>query len=107
MEMTQGNAGKLIACIAIAALLISAGRTASSCSISDIKIKRADLVRQSIPNSLVIGELVNGCDEAIGVQLHITLRDSTGRVVSTDDPWPAGIHNIPPHSSYAFTVNAD
>jgi hypothetical protein len=41
------------------------------------------------------------------VQLHITLRDSAGKVVSTGDPWPAGVHNIPPHSRYAFTVNAD
>jgi hypothetical protein len=51
------------------------------------------------------GELINGCSEATSVQLHITLWDA-GRVIATSEPWPAGTHNIQPHSLYAFTVNA-
>jgi hypothetical protein len=104
--MTNDKASKLIAFLVIAPFLVSAGRTAIACSISDIKIKQADLVHNG-HSSTVVGELINGCGEATGVQLHITLRDSAGEVISTDDPWPAGTHNIPPHSGYAFTVNAE
>lgn len=86
------------------------GATAShACSAADIQIKQADLVRNSAGGefSTVVGELVNDCDDATGVQLHITLRDQAGKVISTSDPWPASTHNIPAHSTYAFTVNAD
>jgi hypothetical protein len=74
-----------------------------------MQIKQADLVRTGSQGqfSLIVGELINGCDDAVGVQFHITLRDNAGKVVSTSDPWPAGTHNIPPHSTYAFTVNAE
>jgi hypothetical protein len=81
---------------------------ALACSVSDIQIKQANLVHSGSGGqfSTVVGELVNGCSEATGVQLHITLRDATGRIIATGDPWPAGMHNIPPQRPYAFTVNA-
>jgi hypothetical protein len=81
---------------------------ALACSVSDIQIKQANLVHRGSGGqfSTVVGELVNGCSEATGVQLHITLRNATGRIIATSDPWPAGMHNIPPRSPYVFTVNA-
>ena len=106
--MTRVNTLRLVACMGLTTFMISAAGATSACSIGDIKVKQADLVRQS-PSGLliVVGELVNGCADATGVRFHITLRDSAGKVVSADDPWPAGTDNIPPHSSYAFTLNAD
>src|ERR1700722_3619839 len=83
-------------------------QAALACSISDIQIKQANLVHRGSGGqfSTVVGELINGCSQATGVQLHITLWDATGRGIATSEPWPAGTHNIPPHSLYAFTVNA-
>lgn len=73
-----------------------------ACSPSDIKIKQADLIVGPY-GYRVVGELVNDCTEAIGVELHITLRDSvTGKVVTSTTDWPAKTNNIPPHSAYAF-----
>jgi hypothetical protein len=63
-------------------------------------------VHQSI-STRIVGELVNKCGDAIGVQLHITLRDRVGKVVSTDDAWPASTHNIPPNKPYGFTISVD
>jgi hypothetical protein len=78
------ESSKLIAFLVIAPFLVSTGRTAIACSISDIKIKQAELVHNG-HSSTVVGELINGCGEATGVQLHITLRDSAGGVISTDE----------------------
>lgn len=82
---------------------------AFACSVSEIQIKQATLVHRGPSGrySVVVGELFNGCSDAAGVQIHITLRDKAGQVISTGDSWPAGTHNIPPHTSYSFTVNAD
>jgi hypothetical protein len=96
-------------CLLIMLSLLGANTEAAlACSISDIQIKQANLVHRGSGGqfSTVVGELINGCSEATGVQLHITLWDATGRVIATSEPWPAGTHNIPPHSLYAFTVNA-
>lgn len=105
----NARAGTLATLITVLILISASTEAVRACSLSDIQIKRANIVRQepSGPFPVVIGELVNGCDEATGVQLHITLRDNEGQVVSTSDPWPAGVHNIPPHSLYACTLYAD
>lgn len=79
-----------------------------ACSVSDIQIKQATLVHRGSGGQfpVIVGELYNGCSEATGVQLHTTLRDKAGQVISSSDPWPASTHNIPPKSSYAFELNA-
>lgn len=97
----------LVLCIAmIFAVLMS--DAAAACELSDIQIRQADLVRNGPEGlySTIVGRIVNGCGEAIGVQLHVALWDRAGNVISTDDPSPAGITNIPPYSTYAFTLNA-
>ncbi len=103
------KADKFLVWIAIVPLTMPITATASACSTEDIKITQADIVRQGEVHltSIIVGELFNGCDEAIGVNFHVTLRDNAGKVVWTDDPWPAGIHNIRPHATYAFTLNAE
>lgn len=97
-----------IALLTMLPLLDANVKAALACAVSDIQIKQANLVHRGSGGqfSTVVGELVNGCSEATGVQLHITLRDATGRIIATGDPWPAGVHNIPPQRPYAFTVNA-
>jgi hypothetical protein len=99
---------KLLAAIFGVVLFTGLNTATEACAISDIQIKSANIVRQGSSGqfSIIVGELSNSCGDAIGVQLHITLRDRDGKVISTSDPWPAGIHNIPPRSTYAFTVNA-
>lgn len=90
-------------------LLLSSSYTVYVCSVSDIKIKQADIVRKGSMGQFtyVVGELANACNDATGVQLHITLRDSAGKVVVTSDPWPAGTHNIPAHTNYGFSLGVD
>jgi len=99
---------QFLVCSLITPVSISLIGSASACSTGDIKLKQADLVRQE-PSGylLVVGELVNECDEGVAVEFHLTVRDKAGKVVSSDDVWPTGDHNIPPHSSYSFTVDAE
>ena len=96
-----------VAFLMMLSLLGAHVQAALACSISDIQIKQANLVHRGSGGqfSTVVGELINGCSEATSVQLHITLWNA-GRVIATSEPWPAGTHNIQPHSLYAFTVNA-
>lgn len=103
------SAGNILIWTTVVPFLMLGATASRACSVSDIQIKQADIVRDSAGGqfSTVVGELVNGCEDAVGVQLHITLRDRSGRVISTSDPWPASIHNIPAHTAYAFTANAD
>lgn len=75
---------------------------AKACSVADIKIKRAEVIVQNRV-TYIIGNVSNECPDETGVQIHITLRDDKGRVVLTDDFWPARMRNIPPRSSFEFT----
>lgn len=83
--------------------------SAWSCSLSDITITQANIVHksESLISTKVVGELLNKCGDPIGVELHTTLRDRAGTVVSTDDSWPASVHNIPPGQPYGFTITVD
>lgn len=55
----------------------------------------------------VVGEIVNRCADATGVQLQAVFRDGAGRVVTTSEFWPASIRNIPAGAAYAFEHPAD
>jgi hypothetical protein len=45
---------------------------------------------RAIRISYYVGELVNHCAEPIGIELKVRARDSTGKVMDTDESWPSG-----------------
>lgn len=55
------------------------------------------------PNSIgyayVRGEVRNNNRVAAGVKLQVIARDSAGRVIDSEEFWPASILNIPPGTS--------
>lgn len=51
---------------------------------------------------LVVGEVRNVSGRAAGVELQVTARDSSGRLVDVATFWPASINNIRPGASYGF-----
>ena len=85
---------------ALAGLALPLG-DATACEITDIQVKSAQW-RAEGSYVHVVGELVNGCPEPVGIQIQITFRDAAGTVVNTD----ASTRNIPP-GSYPFKTLAD
>lgn len=86
--------------IGLAASIPAMASATAACSISDILIKQADWRRE--PSAIrIITEIVNNCSEPTGVQLQAVFRDADGKVVRTDEFWPASIRNIAPGESYA------
>ena len=93
--------------VGLSVAAVAAPAAAFACSPSDIEMKQADLVRQEPSRYLLaVGEFVNNCADPVFVQFHITVRDRNGRVVASNDRWPAGVDPVPAHSSYAFDLNA-
>jgi hypothetical protein len=78
---------------------------ADACSTSDIRILQADHRPTDGTFAHVVGELLNGCDDATGVALRVTLRDQNGKVVNSQKVWPASVANIPAHSNYPFVIS--
>jgi len=87
--------GIILACHATGAL---------ACSISDIMVKQASWVRLGSQQQFlnVVGEIYNGCADAIGVHVQAVFRDNAGQVVTETEFWPASTRNIPAHTSFAF-----
>jgi hypothetical protein len=50
------------------------------------------------------GKLVNHCGEPAGAQLRITGKDGAGKVVSTQEGWPAGTDNVKPGDAVTFDL---
>jgi hypothetical protein len=100
---------KLFALIASIGGLLVASPVEAGCSVSDIQIKQATLIHRGSKGQFptIVGELYNGCSEATGVQLHTTLLDKAGQVISARTEWPASTRNIPPRSLYAFELLVD
>jgi hypothetical protein len=74
--------------------LTLAASPAIACSTADIQIKQINMIHDELsdyPDNHVsfVGELVNKCNQAIGPEFHITLRDSAGQVIGATDRWPA------------------
>lgn len=94
--------------LAIPFILI-ASTAGLACSPSDIQVKQASWVRKGSGQQFlrVVGEIVNHCADATGVQLKAVFRDGSGNVVTTTEFWPASIRNIPAGSAYAFEQPAD
>ncbi|GAP65270.1 hypothetical protein MBSD_n0559 [Mizugakiibacter sediminis] len=50
------------------------------------------------------GKLVNKCSEPAAAQIRIVAKDGSGRVLDSEDGWPAGTANIPPGGSVNFDL---
>ena len=92
---------KQIAYRVMALSCISHGGEAKECSVSDISIRRSEVIVESAV-TYVTGVVANECPNVTGVKIHVTLRDDEGGLVLTGDFWPAGTRNIPSHSGYEF-----
>ena len=60
-----------------------------------------------VENAKVAGEVRNIGTRPMGVQLQAVVRDQEGRVVDTDDFWPASIEDIAPGKTFAFSYHVD
>jgi hypothetical protein len=75
---------------------------AEECSSSDIRILQADHHPPDGMLAHVVGELINGCGNATGVPVRVTLRLQNGKVITNQKVWSASITNIPAHRSFPF-----
>jgi hypothetical protein len=89
--------------VGLIALAVGNASSYAACQKSQITIKQADWV-----GSKIVGEITNNCSEPVGVQLQVVFRDAAGKVIATEEFWPASTRNIDASASYAFSrhVNA-
>ena len=80
------------------------GTQRTGCVPSDFSLKQANWHRESSEFVRVVGELVSNCSEPAGIQLQVVFRDKDGKVVTTEEFWPASTRNIPAHADYPFSV---
>ncbi|GAP65269.1 hypothetical protein MBSD_n0558 [Mizugakiibacter sediminis] len=50
------------------------------------------------------GKLVNKCSAPAAAQIRIVAKDASGRVLGSEDGWPAGTSNIAPGQSVSFDL---
>lgn len=50
----------------------------------------------------ITGVVRNNCSEAAAPQLKISIYTGSGHLLDTQEPWPASVSNIAPHSSYEW-----
>jgi hypothetical protein len=76
----------------------------AECKLSDIEIKQFDWRRTPVESIVqMVGEIVNHCQEDIGVELKFTFRDVDDKVVGVADQWVASVKNIKANSSFPFS----
>jgi hypothetical protein len=74
------------------------------CTNSDVALKQVSWRRENSEFARVVGELINNCSTATGVQLQAVFRDKDGKVVMTNEFWPASTRNIAGHETYSFST---
>jgi hypothetical protein len=74
------------------------------CTSSDVALKQVSWRRENSEFARVVGELINNCLESTGVQLQAVFRDKDGKVVMTNEFWPASTRNIAGHETYSFST---
>lgn len=88
-----------------ALMIVAAGSrrafATAACSTSDIEVCGTHW-RVAGRRLYTLGEPLNHCAEPVGVQLKVTTRDAEGKIIDTDDEWPASTRNIPPDRPYPF-----
>lgn len=75
-----------------------------ACAPSDFSVKQASWHRENSEFVRIVGELTSNCSEPAGVQLQAAFRDKDGKVVTTDEFWPASTRNIAAHTEYPFSM---
>jgi Superinfection immunity protein len=80
------------------------GTQRMGCALSDFSLEQTNWHRESAEFVRIVGELVSNCSEPAGVQLQVVFRDKDGKVVTTEEFWPASTRNIVPHSDYPFSM---
>lgn len=81
--------------------LASAAPETAACTTSDIFVE-VHGTRVEYDYAYVTGRIINNCREPTGVQLKVTLYDQQGQIITSHDPWPASISNIPAGSDFPF-----
>lgn len=74
------------------------------CAPSDFSLKQANWHRESSEFVRIVGELTSNCSEPAGVQLQAVFRDKDGKVVTTEEFWPANARNIAARADYPFSM---
>ena len=75
---------------------------AAGCSLQDIEVRQSNWHMERDNDIRVVGEIYNGCADAIGVELQAVFRDKAGQVMIVDEFWPARRRNIAAKDTYAF-----
>jgi hypothetical protein len=83
-----------------------ASSASAACSTSDVRVKSWNWHVEH-GYAIYVGEIVNGCAEATGVQLQIVSRSASGEAVDSEQFWPASTNNIPAGGSYVFKWTAE
>jgi hypothetical protein len=94
------------AALALGVFATPVAAASAECKLSDIEIKQSDWTRTPLESLVqMVGEIVNHCQEDIGVQLKFTFRDVDDKVVGVEDQWVASIKNIKANSSFPFSTS--
>jgi hypothetical protein len=70
----------------------------------NIELKGVRALREEPSSIRIVGDIINHCTVALGVQLKATVRDEKGLVVDSFDFWPASVRNVEPEVPYAFAM---
>lgn len=92
--------------IAASISCLIASAASAACSTSDVRVKSWNWHVEH-GYAIYVGEIINGCTEATGVQLQIVSRDASGEAVDFEQFWPASTNNIPAAGSYVFKWTAE
>ena len=84
-------------------VVASRAACAAACSLQDIEVRQANWHREMESYIRIVGELYNGCSDAVGVELQAVFRDKAGQVVTVMEFWPASTRNIAAKETYAFS----
>ena len=88
--------------IAVFMFILLATAASAGCKLTDIEIKQSDWRKSRVPGFVeMIGEIVNHCQENIGVKLKFTFRDADSKVVGVTDLVVST--NVKANSSAAFS----
>lgn len=89
----------------VAAVLLLAPLAAhAACSATDFAIKDFKPVIGAGGRMILRGELVNNCAAAAAAQVHIDVKDASGKVLQSRQAWPAGTSNIPAGGTVSFDL---
>ena len=90
---------------ACAAILLSASPAHADCATSAFTVTNFKVTPNPQLNRISLkGDLVNKCSTPAAAQIRIIAKDGSGKVIESEDGWPAGTANIPPSGSVSFDL---